>query len=77
MMNMSASTQLSPSPVPLDVRQSNLDRCGREIAEMEGRHDSPAWLVTLGVEDWKREMEMLTVEKSQSDRGGVPTEANL
>jgi len=53
------------------------ERCEREIAEMIQQETAPAWLVTLGVEDWKREMEMLTVEKSQSDRGRIPTEANL
>lgn len=36
--------------------QRELDRCDREIAEMENQPPgAPAYLTTLGIEDWKRE----------------------
>lgn len=37
-------------------------RCDREIAEIEERAEGgtmPAWLVTLGVEDWEAEKRLL------------------
>lgn len=30
-------------------------RCDREIETMRAQTDAPAWLVTLGIEDWERE----------------------
>ncbi len=42
-----------------------LARCDREIAEIRERPDvvagiAPAWLVTLGIEDWEAEKRLLT-----------------
>jgi hypothetical protein len=50
----------------MDV-QAELDRCRREIAEIEARPDvragtAPAWLVTLGLEDWRMEMRLIERE---------------
>jgi hypothetical protein len=44
--------------------QAALDRCDREIAEIRQRPDvqagtAPAWLVTLGIEDWECEKRLL------------------
>jgi hypothetical protein len=55
-----ASSQAGPSLVPSHVRQSALDRCAKEQAEILNRSDvasgaAPAWLVTLGIEDWEME----------------------
>jgi len=46
------------------------ERCDREIAEILGRADvvgghAPAWLVTLGVEDWEKERRMIMAEKTK------------
>ena len=55
MNNILVSSNSSSSPVFLHVRQSSIDRCAKEIAEIEAQTDKPAWLVTLGVEDWECE----------------------
>jgi hypothetical protein len=55
-----------------------LDRCAREQAEIlrdAELKQSPAWLVTLGFEDWEREKELLLVGRSQIDGATKPTEA--
>ena len=41
-----------------------LARCDREIKELQERSDvvsgnAPAWLVTLGIEDWRAEKRLL------------------
>lgn len=36
-----------------------IERCDREIAEAETQTDAPAYLVTLGIEDWEREKRRL------------------
>ena len=41
----------------------DLARCDREIAEASAHTEAPAWLVTLGVEDWKREREWIEQEQ--------------
>lgn len=43
---------------PDHVRQS-LARCDQEIAGYSSEHQKPAWLVTLGVEDWEMEKRMI------------------
>ena|SRR5215471_18746429 len=47
---------------------AEIERCDREIAEIEARPPgSPAYLTTLGIEDWrweKRLLESMLVEKS-------------
>ena len=53
----------------------DLKRCDREIAEMEGQHNAPAWLVMLGVEDWECEKRLLLAGRSQFDGSQTPTEA--
>ena len=45
-----------------------LQRCDREIAEILSRPDvldgsAPAYLVTLGIEDWEREKRLIEVEE--------------
>lgn len=53
---------------------AQIDRCDREIAEIRQRPDvaaglAPAWLVTLGIEDWEAEKRILLaklVAKAQS-----------
>lgn len=50
-------------------------RCEREIAEIEARPDvaaglAPAWLVTLGVEDWRAEMRRIAAESKIRTAGG-------
>lgn len=42
--------------------QAMLDRCDREIEEMRKQHDSPAWLVALGINDWEMEKQMILNE---------------
>jgi len=40
--------------------QEKLERCDREIAAMNAQPPvQPAWLVTLGVEDWEAEKRFL------------------
>jgi len=44
-----------------------LERCAREQAELQARPDAmagtaPAWLMTLGMEDWEREKELIERE---------------
>jgi hypothetical protein len=40
--------------------RAELDRCDREIAEMEAQAPvKPAWLVTLGIEDWECEKRLI------------------
>ena len=41
----------------------DLARCDREIAEASAQMDTPAYLVTLGVEDWRREREWIEQEQ--------------
>ena len=53
----------------------DLKRCDREIAEMEGQHNAPAWLVMLGSEDWECEKRLLLVGRSPSHGSRNPTEA--
>jgi hypothetical protein len=59
------TTSLASSNIPLSPARSSarpgddLERCAREIAEMERQENAPAWLVTMGIEDWKREQEFL------------------
>lgn len=36
-----------------------LRRCRLEIEAMQDQHDSPAWLVTLGVNDWQMEQKLI------------------
>lgn len=48
-------------------RQKEIDRCRREQQEILNRKDvvegrAPAWLVTLGIEDW--EMEIRFIEEA-------------
>ncbi len=40
-------------------RAAALAKCDWEIAEAERQHQSPAWLVALGVEDWERERRLI------------------
>jgi hypothetical protein len=42
-----------------------LQRCDAEIREMEAQTDAPAWLVTLGIEDWKAEKRLIEREMEQ------------
>ncbi len=44
--------------------REDLARCDREIREIQERSDvvagnAPAWLVTLGVEDWEAEKRLI------------------
>ena len=48
----------------------DLARCDREIREIGERADvvagkAPAWLVTLGVEDWEAEKRLLLAQSRQ------------
>lgn len=43
----------------------DLARCDREIAEASAQMDAPAWLVTLGVEDWEAEKRLLLAQSRQ------------
>ncbi len=36
-----------------------LQRCEREISEAAGQTDKPAYLVTLGIEDWECEKRLI------------------
>ena len=61
-------------------KNAHLDRCDREIAEICNRVDvasgrAPAWLVTLGIEDWECEKRLLLVGRSPFDGSRNPTEA--
>lgn len=51
--------------------QNELARCDREIAEITARADRetlPAWLVTLGYEDWQMEKRLIVVQQSNSSQ---------
>lgn len=56
--------------------QRDLARCDREIAEILERKDvqagtTPAWLVTLGIEDWEMERRLIMtkgISKAETDR---------
>jgi hypothetical protein len=68
------------------VRHAALERCSAEQSEIINRPDvaagfAPAWLVTLGIEDWEMEKrfieqaELLLVGRSQDDARDLPMEA--
>ena len=40
---------------------SELQRCAEEQIEMMAQTKTPAWLVTLGVEDWEMEKRLIKV----------------
>lgn len=62
----------SPSPKGLGFAwKITLARCNREIAEASKQMDAPAWLVTLGIEDWNAEKRL--IGKSEKLRIGVST----
>ena len=42
---------------------SELERCDREISDAAGQHDKPAYLVTLGIEDWECEKRLLMFDQ--------------
>jgi len=44
----------------------DLARCDREIAEASAHTEAPAWLVTLGVEDWRAEKRLIEAERASS-----------
>lgn len=49
--------------------EARLARCDREIDEIRNRPDvlageAPAWLVTLGIEDWETEKRLLKARAS-------------
>lgn len=49
----------SPSLSRQEIERQ-LERCRREIAEMEAQEPvRPAFLTTLGIEDWRGEMRIL------------------
>ena len=62
---MLASLDSGLSPALSTVRPGDgLDRCAREQAEILNRPDvvagqAPAWLVTLGIEDWECEKRLI------------------
>ena len=41
-----------------------LPRTNREIAELQNTHDSPALLVTLGIEDWEAEKRLILLNEN-------------
>ena len=43
-----------------------LARCNREIAEASQQTEAPAWLVTLGVEDWEAEKCWILAQETSS-----------
>ena len=58
--------------MPIDAEA--LARCDAEIREIQERPDvvaglAPAWLVTLGIEDWKRERELIVQESRRLESG--------
>ena len=68
---MLASSQSRPSPMPSDVRQLALERCAREISEIQERRGVPAWLATLGVEDWEIEKRFIAHVTSAAASGST------
>lgn len=42
--------------------QRMMARCDAEIAAMRTQTDAPAWLITLGIEDWAQEKRLLAAE---------------
>lgn len=40
-------------------------RCDREIAEALKQFSAPAWLVTLGVEDWEAEKRLIVLDAAR------------
>lgn len=58
-----------PTPKPkltFDARAA-LERCDRELAEIDARPDletSPAYLIALGRHDWEREKEFIRQEEA-------------
>jgi len=55
-------------------RNEEIARCRREQEEMRVRKNQPAWLVTLGVEDWEMEIRLIESEyrtqRSSATAGG-------
>ncbi|HXI39237.1 MAG TPA: hypothetical protein VNH83_04630 [Bryobacteraceae bacterium] len=45
-----------------------VERCDREISDAAGQTDKPAYLVTLGIEDWECEKRLIKA-------GGIRYEA--
>jgi hypothetical protein len=50
-----------------------IERCDREIEEIESRQNTtePAWLVTLGVEDWRAEKRLLLGKLLERSKRGI------
>jgi len=55
---------LSPAPKRVDPARE-LARCDAEIAAMQDQPDQPAWLVTLGTEDWEYEKMLVRREAGE------------
>jgi hypothetical protein len=47
-----------------DVRRAALAHCDREISAMRAQADKPAYLVTLGIEDWEREKREMVMHEN-------------
>jgi len=65
----SSSTDLTPARLPVRPGEA-VERCAREQAEILNRPDvasgqAPAWLVTLGVEDWECEKRLIDAQNSR------------
>ncbi len=56
------TTTSSPDTCGFSALRSELLRCDREIAEIETHHSDPAYLVTLGIEDWRHEERLIEQE---------------
>jgi len=51
---------------------AELRRCEEEISTMRAQgHDAPAWLVTLGIEDWEAEKRLVLLDALEGERGPV------
>lgn len=53
---------------PGEPSVSELERCDLEIAAMEAQDACPAWLVALGIEDWRWERRLIEEEERGVDR---------
>jgi hypothetical protein len=71
----SPGSQCWPRSVPGDRLAGELARCDREIAAMYTQTPvRPAWLTTLGIEDWEAEKRLILEEakKAAPERKGTP-----
>lgn len=52
--------------------KEDLERCDREIAEALTHSEAPAWLVSMGVNDWTVERDLIVLQSSGLSASQAP-----